>query len=143
MRRWQIDEKGMDEYLKTINRTPQQLRDDLRPVAEKKVQRTLALTEVARAEKIEISQADFEAEIATLTKDIAADRREKMIEILRMPQSQVNIASAIATRKTVLKLIDFTQSTSDTGPKTETAENKETETTENKELETKQKEAQT
>ncbi len=127
MRRWQMDEKGMDEYLKTINRTPEQLREELRPVAEKSVRQSLVLTEVARAEKIQINEADVKTEIETMTKDIEAERKDKYVELLNLPQSQVNIASAIATRKTMDKLAEIVQSPAGTEQKTENAPAKEAE----------------
>ena len=54
MRRWQMDEKGMDEYLQSINKTPEQLREELRPSAVRSLKQSLVLTEVARAENIKI-----------------------------------------------------------------------------------------
>jgi trigger factor len=127
MRRWQLDEKGMDEYLATIKRTPEQLREELRPVALKTVTQSLVLTEVARAENIDISENDIKNEIEGMTKDITAERRDKLIEILTMPQSQANIASAVATRKTVERLAEIAQAPAGTEQKTENAEAKEAE----------------
>jgi trigger factor len=130
MRRWQLDEKGMDEYLKTINRTPEQLREELRPVAEKTVRQSLVLTEVARAEKIEISEADYKSEVENMTRDMTDDRKGKMVELLNLPQSQVSLASAIATRKTVQKLTEFAVGPILSEPKSENIETKESETKE-------------
>ncbi len=127
MRRWQMDEKGMDEYLKTINRTPEQLREELRPVAEKSVKQSLVLTEVARAENIQINESDVKSEIEDMTKDILAERKEKYLELLNLPQSQVNIASAIATRRTMEKLAEIARSSAVTEQKTENAPAKEAE----------------
>ena len=56
MRRWQMDEKGWMNIWRTIKRTPEQLREELRPVAIQSVKQSLVLTEVAQAEKIEVDQ---------------------------------------------------------------------------------------
>jgi trigger factor len=127
MRRWQMDEKGMDEYLATVNRTPEQLREELRPVAIKTIIQSLVLTEVAKAENIEIKEEDVKNEIEGMTKEIAAERRDKLVEILSLPQSQMNIASAVATRKTVERLAEIAQAPAGTEQKTENAEAKEAE----------------
>jgi len=130
MRRWQMDDKGMDEYLKTIKHTPEQLREELRPVAERTVKQSLVLTEVAKAEKIEVNEADYKSEVENMTREMAGDRKDKMIELLNLPQSQVSLASAIATRKTVNKLAEFVAGSSLSEPKSENIETKESETKE-------------
>jgi trigger factor len=107
MRRWQMDEKGLEEYLKSIQRSAEQLHEELRPVAVKMVKQALAMTEVAKAEGIEVNVNDVKEEVANMTKDVAADKRETISQILTAPQSQVNIASAIATRKTIDRLSDI------------------------------------
>jgi trigger factor len=122
MRRWQMDEKGMDEYLKTVNRTPEQLREELRPVAIRTVTQSLVLSEVARAEKIEIGPNDVQSEIEAMTKEIVSERRDQLVELLNQPQSQVNIASSVATRKTVEKLVEIAKAPAGSEQKVESAE---------------------
>jgi trigger factor len=141
MRRWQLDEKGMDEYLKSIQRTSEQLREELRPVAVKTLKQSLILTEVAKQENIQISQEDIKNNIETMTKDIAADKKDNILQFLNLPQSQVGLASSIATRKTVEKLTEIATSPSgDTGK----AENKEAEKSADKvKIEDTQKEEKT
>jgi FKBP-type peptidyl-prolyl cis-trans isomerase (trigger factor) len=112
----------MDEYLKTVNRTPEQLREELRPVAIRTVTQSLVLTEVARAEKIDVSEADVKGEIAALTRDIASEKKDQMVELLSQPQSQVNIVSAVATRKTIEKLAEIATAPAGSEQKIESAE---------------------
>jgi trigger factor len=139
MRRWQMDEKGLDEYLKSIQRSAEQLREELRPVAVKMVKQTLVMTELARAEGIEVNVDDVKAEIETMTKDVAKDRLEMITQILTAPQSQVNIASALATRKTLARLADIAQGLAPLPEKTDKAESApQLESAEKKESETKQ-----
>ncbi len=119
MRRWQMDEKGMDEYLKTISRTPEQLREELRPVAIRTVTQSLVLTEVARAEKIEVNPDDVKREIEAMTKDVVSEKKDQVVEWLSQPQSQVNIASSMATRRTIEKLAEIAQASAGTEQKIE------------------------
>jgi trigger factor len=124
MQQWQTDEKGMDEYLKSIQKTPEQWREELRPVAVRTLKRSLVLTEVAQKENIRIEKEDLENEVRTMTKDITDERKDKLMEILSIPQTQVNLASAIATRRTIEKLVEITQSPAEAIEKTENAEAK-------------------
>jgi trigger factor len=122
MRQWQMDEKGMDEYLKSIQKTPEQLREELRPAAIRSINQSLVLTEVAKAENIQIEKADLQSEIESMTKDVTGERKDKLVELLSMPQSQANIASSIATRRTIEKLAEMAKSPAENKEKTENTE---------------------
>jgi len=124
MRRWQTDEKGMEEYLKSIKKTAEQLREDLKPLATRNIKQSLVLTEVARAEGIKIEQADLKNEIEGMVKDIEGERKQKLFELLSHPQNQTNIASQIATRKTVARLVEIVNSPEKKEEKTENSEPK-------------------
>ena len=124
MQRWQMDEKGMDEYLASIKKTPEELRNEIRPVAIKTVKQSLVLTEVAKAENIEINESDLKNEIENMTKDITDDRKAKLLEILNVPQNQVNLASSIATRKIIDRLTGIAQSPAASAENKETTEEK-------------------
>jgi trigger factor len=129
MRRWQMDEKGMDEYLKSIQKTGEQLREEFRSPAIRSLKQALVLTEVAKSENVKIETSDVEKEIENMTKDIAGDRKDKIIELLSSPQSQVSIASSIATRRTIDKLKEIVASPVATEKKNEGAEAKPAEAT--------------
>jgi trigger factor len=45
MRNWQTDEKGMDQYLQSIQKTPEQFRDELKPIAVRNIKQSLVMTE--------------------------------------------------------------------------------------------------
>jgi trigger factor len=123
LRRWQTDEKGMEEYLKSIQKTSEQFREDLKPVAVRSLRQSLVMTEVAKAEGIKVEQADLKNEIEGMVKDIDGEQKKKLFELLSYPQNQVNMASSIATRKTVARLTELVTSSE---KKEEKAENSET-----------------
>jgi trigger factor len=124
MQQWRTDEKGMDAYLQSIQKTPEQFREEMRPVAVRSLKQMLALTEAAKQENIQIEKSDLESEVQNMTKDVASERKEKLIEILNMPQTQINLASAIATRKIIERLTEIAKSPVETAEKTENAEAK-------------------
>jgi trigger factor len=124
MRQWQMDEKGMDEYLKSIQKTPEQMREEFRPAAIRSIKQTLVLTEVAKAENIQVEKSDLQNEIESMTKDVTGERKDKLLELLSMPQSQVSIASSIATRRTIEKLTEMAKSPVENKENKENAEAK-------------------
>ena len=67
----------MDQYMSMMGMTPEMMRASSRPAALKQVQTELALTAVAQAENIEISDEEYEAEVA------------KLAEQYNMPAEQV------------------------------------------------------
>ena len=109
MRRWQVDEKGMDEYLKSIQKTPEQLREEFRPLAIKSIKQSLVLTEAAKAEDIKIESSELKNEIENMVKDVAEERKQQLVDILTAPQSQMRIVSSIATRRIIEKLVEIAQ----------------------------------
>lgn len=57
---------GMDQYMSMMGMTPEMMRASAKPAALKQVQVELALTAVAKAEGIEVSDEECEAEVAKL-----------------------------------------------------------------------------
>jgi trigger factor len=121
MQRWRMDEKSMEQYLQSIQKTPEQMREDLRPLAIRSIRQSLVLTEVAQKEKIQIEKADIQSEVEGMTKDVAPERKDKLMELLNTPQVQVNLASSIATRKTVQRLTEIATAPAEKVEKSEDA----------------------
>ncbi len=134
MRRWQMDEKGLDQYLQSINKTPEQFRDELRPSAVRSLKQSLAITEVARAENIKVEESDLTAEISNMTKGIPEQSKEQFIKLFSSPRSQASMGAAIATRRTITRLEEIVQASAGTADK---SENVSPTTTENAEKEAK------
>jgi len=56
----------LDRYLELIKKTPEEVREELRPSATERVKRSLVLGQLADTEKIETTEADIEAEVQKL-----------------------------------------------------------------------------
>ena len=104
MRRWQMDEKGLDQYLQSINKTPEQFREEFRPSAIKSLKQSLVITEVAKAENIKVEASDLVNEINNMTKSIPDQSKEQFVKLFSAPQSQASMGAAIATRRTIERL---------------------------------------
>lgn len=58
---------NLDEYLQVNNQTMDELREEMRPNAERRVRNSVVLQEIAKAEAVEVSAEDITAEIDRLS----------------------------------------------------------------------------
>jgi FKBP-type peptidyl-prolyl cis-trans isomerase (trigger factor) len=87
--RHDIEQMGMklEDYLKTIKKTPEDMRTEWLPDAEKRAKVQIALTHIAEAEKLEVLKEDLDREVKFFTeqyKDIDAGRATLHLEMMMM-----------------------------------------------------------
>jgi len=104
--RW-MQESGLklEEYLSRINKTEEELRKEMRPVAAKRVTRSLVLGKVAEAEKIEVTDDEITAELEKLAK--GSDNKAEIKERMSLPQVRGSMEQMLATQKTVQRLVEI------------------------------------
>jgi trigger factor len=118
VRQLQMSGRGMDEYLRSINKTAEQLREELRPVATKNVAASLVMSKVAETEKIEVTESDIENGINNMTRGAGEDRMEELRKVLDTPQTRESLKQSLRTRKTIERLAEIAKTTE--GPKKQT-----------------------
>ena len=106
LQRLQMGEQGLEEYLGSINKTEQELREELHPLATKRVTRSLVLGKIVEEEKIEVIDSEIEAEIENMTKS-AAENKDEIQKFLNRPQSRESIKELLTTRKTIQQLVEI------------------------------------
>jgi trigger factor len=106
-RRWQLDAKGLEQYFKSINKTEEEVREELRPVATKRVTASLVLGKIAEEEKIEVSDAEIDAEVENMTRSADEDKKDKLQGFLNTPQARESIRQTLMTRKTIQRLVEI------------------------------------
>ncbi|MFC2044897.1 trigger factor [Chloroflexota bacterium] len=89
----------MEEYLKSVNKTEAELREELRPLATKRVTRSLVVSKVAEEEKIEISDSEVDAEVENLIKE--TERKNRVEDVLNTPQVRESIRQTLLARNTI------------------------------------------
>lgn len=104
--RLQMGGKDLEKYLRSINKTEEELREELRPLATKRVTRSLVLGKVAEEGKIEVSNSEIEAEIENMTKS-ATKNKDELQKFLNTPQSKESIKQLLMTRKTIQRLVEI------------------------------------
>ena len=108
LRRWQMNNTGLEEYLRSINKTDEKLREELRPSATKRVTQSLVLDKIAEEAKIEASDAEIDAEIENMTKN-ATENKDELNKFLSTPQARQSVRQLLITRKTVKRLVKIAE----------------------------------
>jgi trigger factor len=114
-RQLQLSGRGMDEYLASINKTPEQLQEDVRPVATKNVTASLVLSKIAETEKIEVTEDEIKNGINNMVRSIGEDKKEEMLKLLDTPQNRQSITQSLKTRKTIERLTNIAKNAGETG----------------------------
>jgi len=106
LRRWQMGDKGLEEYLSNINKTEEELRQELHPLATKRVARALTLGKIAEEEKIEVSDSEITAETESMIKS-ATENKDELTKFLSTPPARKSLEQALTTRKTIQRLVEI------------------------------------
>ena len=105
-RRLKMEGKDLEEYLKSINKTAEQLHEELHPIATKRVTRSLVLGRVVEEEKVEVSDSEIDAEIENMLKN-ATEKKDELKEFFNTPQSRDSLKQLLLTRKTIHRLVEI------------------------------------
>lgn len=98
--------QGLEAYLKSTNKTEQELREEIHPVAVKRVSWSLVLEKVAEEEKIELSSTEIKEEIQNLTNS-AAERKDEIEKLFDSPRVKESIKQRLIVKKTVQRLVEI------------------------------------
>ena len=95
-------EAELEELLGRVN--PEDLSKKLRPMAEERIRHSLVLGKLATEEKIEVNEADIEAEIAVMLAAAPEEQREAQRPEFEKPEAREQIAQMLLSRKTIERL---------------------------------------
>jgi trigger factor len=109
---FQRSAQSLETYLKSINKSEQELREEIHPVAVKRVSWSLVLQKVAEEEKIEVSTTEIEEEIQNLTNS-ATERKDEIGKLFNTPQAKESIKQRLIVRKTVMRLVEIAKGSED------------------------------
>jgi trigger factor len=111
--RWlQASGRGLEEYLGRINKTEEELRKEIRPLATKRVIRSLVLGRIAEEEKIEVSDAELSAELERLVES-AAENKGEVEKRLDSPQVRSSMEQLLTARKAIQRLVEIARGSTD------------------------------
>ena len=95
---------ALQHYLESINKSEEDLRNELKPAAEQIVVRSFVLQKYAEIEGIEVTPEDLDAEIERL-KEHTADESAK--KFFNSPAARESLARNLYTKKAVERLIEI------------------------------------
>ena len=96
----------LEKYLELIKRSPQELVDDLKPGATERVKRSLALSQLAEVEEIDVESTEIDAEIEKMIAS-AGQQAEQMRSVFSSPDAKAAIERSLLTRKTLDRLAEI------------------------------------
>lgn len=97
--------KEMGDYLKRTNKTRQEIREELRPAARKRLVQGLVLGKLAEEESIEINASEVDNRIDEIAND--AGDKEKARQLFSLPQFRQSIEQSLRTQKTMDRLLEI------------------------------------
>lgn len=97
---------SLEEYLRASTKTMEEIREEFRPIAERRVEQSLVMDSVAQEEGIEVSDAEIEDEIERSVQDAGEDGPE-LKRLFSAPQARRALGEAILRQKTIMKLVEY------------------------------------
>ena len=99
----------MELYLSYAGQTEEEMREQMKPQAEERLNTMLMLRKLADVENIEVSDEDVEGEISTLISTTGGDSEAAMKQALSTENAKESIRSSLMNRKIMARLVEITQ----------------------------------
>jgi trigger factor len=93
------------DYLKRTNRTEQEMKEELRPIARRRLIEGLILGKLAEQEKIEISASEVDNKVDEIVND--AEDKERARQLFSLPQFKQSIQDSLRTKRTLDRLVQI------------------------------------
>jgi trigger factor len=97
--------KEIADYVKKAHKTEEEIRQELRPVAKKRLIQGLVLGKLAEQEKIEIGASEVDNRIDEIVSD--AEDKEKARQFFSLPQFRQSIEQSLRSQKTIDQLLQI------------------------------------
>ncbi len=94
--------KELADYLKKTSKTEEELKQELCPIAKKRLIQGLVLGKLAEEEKIEISSSEVDNKVDEIVND--AEDKERARQFFSLPQVRQSIEQSLRTQKTMDRL---------------------------------------
>ena len=97
--------RELAEYLKRSKKTEEELRQELRPIAKRRLTQSLVLGRLAEEEKIEINSSEVDNKVGEIAN--GAEDKEKAAQFFSLPQIRQSIEQSLHTQKTMDRLLQI------------------------------------
>ncbi len=126
-RELRANKMSLEDYLTRMKMSGEQLREELRPIATKRVARSLVLGKVSEEENIEVGDEEIDGEIETMAQ-AAGEKGDELREFFKSPIGRRSLQQMLLARNTVKRLVDIASGEADSTESSE--EGSETDSTE-------------
>ena len=99
-------ESSVEGHVRDRGKSEEELRQELRPLATKRVAHALLLGKFAEEEQIEVTEAEVDEEVEAMAKG-AGEKGEELKKVFDSPASRQSLKDALITRKTAKRLVDI------------------------------------
>jgi trigger factor len=97
--------RELADYLKKTNKTEEELKQEMRPIAKKRLTQGLVLGKLAEEESIEISSSEVDNKVGEIAN--GAEDKEKARQFFSLPQVRQSIEQSLHTQKTMDRLLQI------------------------------------
>jgi len=104
MQRMGLNEDALESYLKSVGKTDEVMKEEIRPAAEKRIKSNLVLGKIYQAENLEITKEDVDDEIDIMVKDTQTENKDELRHFLSYNNSRQQIRQLLLIKKTVERL---------------------------------------
>lgn len=98
--------EGLERYLQRMGKTEEEVRADLLPIAERRVRRSLVLSQVTEAEHIDVTDADVEADVERLSAGAGA-QADELRRLFSTDNAKESLRRSLLTKKTLDRLVEI------------------------------------
>lgn len=99
----------LDTYLSYVGKTEEEFQEELRPVAEDRLNRQLVVRKLAQAEGLEVAPEEIEAEIEEMLANSAGENAGAMRRALNSESTRESIRGSLLSRKVMERLVAIVQ----------------------------------
>ena len=108
----------MELYLSYVGQTEEELREQMKPQAEDRLNTFLLLRKLADVENIAISDEDVDAEISGLISSTGGESEASMKQALSTENAKESIRTSLMNRKIMARLVEMVQGEASASPDT-------------------------
>jgi trigger factor len=98
--------RDISGYMELIKRTPEQVHDELLPSATERVKRSLALSQLAEDENLDVTPEEIDEEIEKIATG-SGEQGEQMRQIFSSQNGRTVVERNLRTRKTIERLTEI------------------------------------
>ena len=100
---------AFDDYLKIEGKNAEEIRDELKPAADQRVNRGLVLGQIVDEENLEVGDEEVTQEIERMLEPLGDSGNDSLREVFDTPEGRNRIGMDLLTKKAVDRLMDISK----------------------------------